>query len=416
MKKARFTRKLHRRDAKARRRRGRKAAAALGIATGLLAATGGPAQAAFPGTNGMIVFDSFRDSNNLDVWALDPNAVNPPGSAVPVSQNTAPDFNPRWSPDGKQVAYVSRRGTDTAPQVYVQDVNAPLTAHRVTTQSSTINDSKPAWSPDMTEIAFAKISGGGRDIWVVNVTTGAERQITATATNLNPSWSANGSYIAFESNRSGGTFDIWKMPSHPVAPDAGATDLTPNTTTSNETQVDVSPGSGRILYKSDRAGVSPAGDVFVQPASATGTPTRLTTQQGNDPGFSPDGKKFTFASNRNVPGSVDVFVQPIAPDTNTGVTATNVSNNPAADQHPDWGVGMACPPPSSDLTLPPLPLDPSSPLPVADQDPAAGQSSDGGVVMPGVGSSQGAPPACAAPGGGSSDGGTGAATNGSNAS
>jgi len=38
-----------------------------------------------------------------------------------LTDNQAPDYTPRWSPDGKQIAYVSER--DGNPEIYVMDVD-----------------------------------------------------------------------------------------------------------------------------------------------------------------------------------------------------------------------------------------------------------------------------------------------------
>lgn len=69
----------------------------------------------------------------------------------------------------------------------------------------------PRWSPDGKRIAFDALGkAGGWDIWVVEANGGSPRQLThGPADNAIPSWSPNGSSIYFASKRSG-RFEIWR--------------------------------------------------------------------------------------------------------------------------------------------------------------------------------------------------------------
>ena len=57
----------------------------------------------------------------------------------------------------------------------------------------------PVWSPDSTKVAFTR----GGDIWVVDRDGSDEVQLTTPGQNTDPNWSAEGTSIAFTSNRDG---------------------------------------------------------------------------------------------------------------------------------------------------------------------------------------------------------------------
>jgi hypothetical protein len=59
------------------------------IAATMLAAPGAPARAAFPGANGKIAFDSFRNGN-FEVFAMDADGSDP----VNLTRNPASDSDP----------------------------------------------------------------------------------------------------------------------------------------------------------------------------------------------------------------------------------------------------------------------------------------------------------------------------------
>ena len=64
---------------------------------------------------------------------------------------------------------------------------------------------RPTWSPaPYNEIAYAAKTGPGLDVKVLELATGAIRQLTfGEGTNESPSFSANGRHIAFMSTRAG---------------------------------------------------------------------------------------------------------------------------------------------------------------------------------------------------------------------
>lgn len=80
---------------------------------------------------------------------------------------------PRWSPDGRKLVFVSRR--DGNREVYV--INADGSAQRNLTRNP-VADSDPAWSPDGRKIAFFSTRDGETAIYVMNADGSGQRSIT----------------------------------------------------------------------------------------------------------------------------------------------------------------------------------------------------------------------------------------------
>lgn len=102
-----------------------------------------------------IAFNSDR-SGNMDIWIMDSS-----GEAYGCWQITdapEPDARPAWSPDGSYIAF-HRSGVG----IFVYDVATGI-EYQVTSGAT---DMSPAWSPDSQRIAFTRISGDSH-IWVTD--------------------------------------------------------------------------------------------------------------------------------------------------------------------------------------------------------------------------------------------------------
>jgi Tol biopolymer transport system component len=99
---------------------------------------------------------------------------------------------PAWSPDGQTLLFASMN-TRNDDEVFV--VNPDGSQGRQLTRN-TVDDELPAWSPDHTRIAFArKARLTGPSIWVM---TASGRHQHRLGLGTHPSWSPNGSQLAFE--------------------------------------------------------------------------------------------------------------------------------------------------------------------------------------------------------------------------
>jgi TolB protein len=141
-----------------------------------------------------IAFASNRDGN-FEIYVANRNGSNPRR----LTNHLGNDMTPTWSPTGTQIAFTSdRTGT---PQIYIVGTDG-LGLRQVTRESYA---DRPTWSPaPYNEIAFAARTGPGFDIRVLELASGAIRQLTfGEGSNESPSFSANGRHLAFMSTRAG---------------------------------------------------------------------------------------------------------------------------------------------------------------------------------------------------------------------
>ena len=275
------------------------------------------ANAAFPGNNGKIAFQSFRDGN-VAIFT-----VNPDGSELTkLTSGLADDEVPSWSPDGSKIVFVSDR--DGNFEVY--SMNAEGNAQtRLTNNAS--DDEFPTWSPDGSKIVFVTDRDGNFEVYSMNVDGSSQTRLTSnSATEVAPAWSPDGTKIAFDSDRDGNReiYTIDSDGSNPVR-------LTSNAATDSDPNW--SPDGTALAFVSNRNGNFEIDSMNADGSNVTNL-TRNTAFDA-DPAWSPDGSMITFTTNRNGLNEIAVMNA-------DGSGQTVISTGP--DGFPDWQpIGLTAP-------------------------------------------------------------------------
>jgi hypothetical protein len=140
-----------------------------------------------------IVYRVNRYENPNELVPSDLYVADIDGShAVRITNSGRHDTQPKWSPDGKWIAYVSMPA-ETSGNFMIATVSPDgKTTRTVLAQQTTVQD--PVWSPDGTSIAYASRNGITGMIGVVSVGSGTTQWLPFTANSSAPVWTRSGLY------------------------------------------------------------------------------------------------------------------------------------------------------------------------------------------------------------------------------
>lgn len=128
---------------------------------------------------------------------------------VTIVTSSQPIVSPAWSPDHREVAYVTYTN-DLRQIIYMQDLATGQ--RRTVSPPGFALDASPVFSPDGEWLAMTLSKGRDSHIYIKNLKTGQLKQVTFGTYILDsePTWTPDGQNIVFTSNR-GGSAQLYEI-------------------------------------------------------------------------------------------------------------------------------------------------------------------------------------------------------------
>ena len=147
----------------------------------------------------------FSDSPKIvftsqgDLWTIEVGQTTPKR----LTNDKVGERAPQPSPDGQKVAFYS--GRSGYQDIWTVQADGSGNLQQVTQKAMAADDFRfaPSWSPDSKQIAYYSFKGDywEDDIWVVDIATGKERQVSKNLMAMSkPVWSPDGQQIALFAN------------------------------------------------------------------------------------------------------------------------------------------------------------------------------------------------------------------------
>ncbi len=240
--------------------------------------------------NGKIIFQSTQGGDGFvnDIYVVEADGKH----QTRLTDDPGDDVSAQWSPQGNKVAFLSnRRGGDY--ELYL--MNADGSNQRPLRDASPVHAADFKWSPDGTRLAYAK----GGDVYVVEVTSGGDDS-TAAPVNVSinkpagssdgaPGWSPGGGQLVVRNSTACGgcSSDL-----HVVNAFDGGGRIELSTGPGFDADPSWSPDGSLIAYEGDRGGRG----IYVTPAAGNGPEVKVSGGHISfgGPAWAPTGSRLVF--------------------------------------------------------------------------------------------------------------------------
>ncbi|HEX7060666.1 MAG TPA: Tol-Pal system beta propeller repeat protein TolB [Woeseiaceae bacterium] len=234
-----------------------------------------------------------------------------------IVESPDPIMSPAWTPDGRQIAYVSFEGNESS--IFVQTLR---TGNRILVSDEPGINGAPSFSPDGRKIVMT-LGGvdGNLDIWVMDLTSREKTRLTTSrAIDTEGSWTPDGRTIYFTSDRGGGP-QIYRIP---------ATGGTPERVTfegSYNARPRLSPdGSKLAMVHLDRGNYRIA---VMSLKEDSGVLVLSTGRQDESPSFAPNSDTLIYATRESRHGVLETV-------TADGLVRQRLSSGEGDVREPVW--------------------------------------------------------------------------------
>ncbi len=227
-----------------------------------------------------------------------------------------PIISPAWSPDGRELAYVSFETQKAV--VWIQDLSTGARRQIANFRGS---NSAPAWTHDGQNVAATLSRDGSSQLYLINRAGGTPRRLTTSpAIDTEPVFTADGRLMFFVSDRGGGP-QIYRM-------NAGGGDATRVTFTgSYNISPAISPDGKTLAYVTRQGG---AFRVVTQDLASGNVTTLTDTSEDESPSFAPNGRLIIYATRAQ--GQDVLMTTTLDGKIKTRLLATNIDV-----REPTWG-------------------------------------------------------------------------------
>ncbi len=275
--------------------------------------------------NGKIAFASDRDGNQ-EIYLMNADGT----AQVRLTNNPGTDNFPAFSPDGRRIAFVSQNASGAFA---IKLMNADGTNQTQLTPIAYDNSPYPwhekwslSWSPNGGKIAFQE----NGEIFTINVDGSNRANLTNnSASDIEPSWSPDGSRIVFISSR------VFYLTIHTMNADGSDVRALPSAGEFWDMSPDWSPTGNKIAFVVHSEDFLPilytanADGTNRQPFDACGA--GLCSTHRNKPKWSPDGTKIVFHSWEYFGNDAEIYVKNV-----DGSGFAQLTNTNGRNFHPTW--------------------------------------------------------------------------------
>ncbi len=254
------------------------------IVSGVAAYPSGPLGQFSVSRNGVLAFRQGSVTNPTTLTWLD-RSGNAIGTLGEVAEYASPDL----SRDGRRLA-VSIRGSNGKRNIWIFDLTRGTKTCLKLRASDEVN---PRWSPDGSEVAYSSDRRGHRDLYAMSSSgSGPERVVLESIEDKSLlDWSADGKFLIYSVLRINPMRELWTLP----LTGSQRAPVRLNDAPYRQNAAAFAPDGRSLVYASAEASRMDFTYIYLQRLEPDGRKWQITTL-GSDPKWRGDGREFFYIS------------------------------------------------------------------------------------------------------------------------
>jgi TolB protein len=268
--------------------------------------------------SGILLYRAPADTVTWEIYSIAQDGL----GVVRLTNDRLLDWQPRWSPDGKRIAFIRGYPATGYPTVRLNLTVMDWDGANPVRLTDDLGDDSPSWSPDGSKISFIRTTNLYPELWTINADGTAPTLVADSLDVWEVSWTPQGTFIGmdyfgmvqFNEDGSGRTRIL---------------NLQPNGSYPYQCYPRMSPDGTRIAFQWFGPN---RGDTYIYVVKSDGTNLQRVTDPGATkwpPVWSPDGSRIAFSWG----ASTYIAIFTINPD---GSNLEMVSPGPSDDYVGDW--------------------------------------------------------------------------------
>jgi Tol biopolymer transport system component len=161
-----------------------------------------------------VAFERSDPAGGADIWVVNADGTN----EIAITQTNQFEDWPSWSPDGTRLMFTrsSVEGRQALNEIVIRTVSptarleppeSDTVVFRHQSNSADVVVLVPTWSPDGSLVAFTSNKDGASQLYTIRVDGSDLKQLTAAGANGRPTWSPDSSTIGYQADRIDGC--VW---------------------------------------------------------------------------------------------------------------------------------------------------------------------------------------------------------------